>query len=64
MTEEVWPITTTQGHRILVSSDLISNYKIMPTHLNTETIKKVYEILNEYHDLHNDDLKITDLQKT
>jgi hypothetical protein len=35
----------------------------MSTHLNTETIKKIHEILNEYEGLHNEDLKITYLQK-
>jgi hypothetical protein len=61
--EEDWPITTTQGRRILVTRNLKLNYKIMPTHLNTDSIDKIHEILNEYDSLHNDDLKITYLQK-
>jgi hypothetical protein len=61
--EEDWPITTTQGHRVLVSNELKMDFKIMPTHSNTKTIRKIHEILNEYDDLHDDDLKITYLQK-
>jgi hypothetical protein len=35
----------------------------MPTHLNEETKQKIYEFLNEYDDLQDDDLRITYLQK-
>lgn len=57
------PVSTAPGRRILVSSKLISKYKIMPTHLNAETRQKIHEILNEFDDLQNDDLKITYMQK-
>jgi Cap4, dsDNA endonuclease domain len=63
MDEDDWPITTTQGHRILVPNKVKLDFKIMPTHLGTKTIKRIHEILNEYDGLHDDDLKITYLQK-
>lgn len=61
--DDVRPISTSPGRRILVSNKLISKYKIMPTHLNAETRQKIHEMLNEFDGLHNDDLKITYLQK-
>jgi hypothetical protein len=60
--EDDRPISTPQG-RILVSNELISKYKIMPTHLDKEKLKKVHQFLEEYDSLHNDDLRITYLQK-
>lgn len=48
---------------ILVSNELISKYKIMPTHLDKEKLKKVHQFLKEYDSLYNDDLRITYLQK-
>jgi hypothetical protein len=56
------PVSTHQG-RILVSKELISKYKILPTHLDEEKLKKVHGFLKEYNGLHNDDLRITYLQK-
>jgi hypothetical protein len=60
--EEDRPISTPQG-RILVSNKLISKYKIMPTRLDKEKLRKIYQFLEEYDSLHNDDLRITYLQK-
>lgn len=61
--EDSRPVSTAQGRRILVSNELISKYKIMPTHLNEEKTQKIHEFLNEYDSMHNDDLRITYLQK-
>ncbi len=60
--EDDRPISTSQG-RILISNELIFKYNIMPTHLNKEKLKKVHQFLVEYESLHNDDLRITYLQK-
>jgi hypothetical protein len=62
MVDDDRPISTPQG-RILVSNELISRYKIMPTRLDKEKLKKVHQFLKECDSLHNDDLKITYLQK-
>jgi hypothetical protein len=62
MIDDDRPISTPQG-RTLVSNELISRYKIMPTRLDKEKLRKVHQFLKEYDSLHNDDLKITYLQK-
>jgi hypothetical protein len=57
------PQSTGQDRRTIVSEILTSSYKKMPLNLNDETSREIYDLLDEYISLADQDLMITYLQK-